>query len=127
MSAVETILVNRVASSSGRGAAGKARRRYWLFALPALALVLGIIVFPWLFTVLMSVSSWKVGENWQFVGVESYRFQQFGDGGFRIGHVCLFFCHDFNASITKEYIIGPSPAADQGQSPETCVGRRNSQ
>ena len=73
MSAVETISVNRVASSSGRGAAGKARRRYWLFALPALALVLGIIVFPWLFTVLMSVSSWKVGENWQFVGVESYR------------------------------------------------------
>ena len=26
-----------------------------------------------------------------------------------------------------EYIIGPSPAADQGQPPETCVGRRNSQ
>lgn len=49
------------------------RQRYWVFALPAVVLISAIIVFPWLFTLAMSVSSWKVGESWAFAGVENYR------------------------------------------------------
>ena len=35
-------------------------RRYWAFAVPAAAIVVAVIVFPWLFTLFMSVHDWKV-------------------------------------------------------------------
>ncbi|MGB8400380.1 MAG: sugar ABC transporter permease, partial [Bradyrhizobium sp.] len=40
---------------------------YWPFVLPALVVVLAIIIFPWLFTIWMSLHEWKVGSPTTFV------------------------------------------------------------
>src|SRR5690349_794305 len=45
---------------------------YWPFVLPALIVVLAVIVFPWLFTIWMSVNEWKVGQPITFVGLANY-------------------------------------------------------
>ncbi|WP_332694318.1 carbohydrate ABC transporter permease [Bosea sp. (in: a-proteobacteria)] len=46
--------------------------RYWLFSLPAVLLILGVIVFPWLFTLYMSTQDWKIGGGPEFVGLQNY-------------------------------------------------------
>ena len=58
-------------------------RRYWMFAVPAAAIVLLVILFPWLFTLFMSVHDWKVTGDTPYVGLANYvkmftdeRFQQ---------------------------------------------------
>ena len=48
-------------------------RRYWAFVAPGAAVVLAVIVFPWLFTVFMSVHEWAPGEGTSWVGLENYR------------------------------------------------------
>jgi multiple sugar transport system permease protein len=48
------------------------RRSYWPFVLPALVVVLAVIVFPWLFTIWMSLNEWKVGSPITFVGLSNY-------------------------------------------------------
>jgi multiple sugar transport system permease protein len=53
------------------GGAGE-RRPYALFVLPAMAIILAVIVFPWLFTLLMSVHDWKVAQPSTFVGLRNY-------------------------------------------------------
>src|ERR1041384_2608518 len=45
---------------------------YWPFVLPALVVVLAVIVFPWNFTVWMSLHEWKVGAPTTFVGLSNY-------------------------------------------------------
>src|SRR5882672_6652182 len=45
---------------------------YWPFVVPALVVVLAVIVFPWLFTIWMSLKEWKVGSPTTFVGVANY-------------------------------------------------------
>ena len=45
---------------------------YWPFVLPALVVVLAVIVFPWLFTIWMSLNEWKVGQPTVFVGLANY-------------------------------------------------------
>jgi multiple sugar transport system permease protein len=47
-------------------------RRYWLFALPAAIIVVAVIVFPWVFTLFMSVHDWKVTGDTPFVGLANY-------------------------------------------------------
>ncbi len=54
------------------GESGDIRRPYVLFALPAMAVVSAVIVFPWLFTLFMSVHEWKIGQARTFVGLENY-------------------------------------------------------
>jgi multiple sugar transport system permease protein len=46
---------------------------YWPFVLPALVVVLAIIIFPWVFTVWMSLNEWKVGAPTTFVGFANYQ------------------------------------------------------
>lgn len=48
------------------------RRRYRKMALPAAALVLIIIVAPWIFTLVMSVMRWSVGDSPQVIGFDNY-------------------------------------------------------
>jgi multiple sugar transport system permease protein len=48
------------------------RPSYWPFVLPALVVVLAIIIFPWLFTIWMSLNEWKVGSPTTFVGFSNY-------------------------------------------------------
>ena len=38
-------------------------RRYWMFAVPAAVVVAAVILFPWIFTLVMSVFDWKVSGN----------------------------------------------------------------
>jgi multiple sugar transport system permease protein len=47
-------------------------RSYWLFAVPAALVVAAVILFPWLFTLVMSVNDWKVSGNVYFVGWDNY-------------------------------------------------------
>lgn len=47
-------------------------RRYWIFALPAAIIVAAVILFPWIFSVVMSVFTWKVSGNAYFVGLDNY-------------------------------------------------------
>jgi multiple sugar transport system permease protein len=47
-------------------------RRYWTFAAPAAAVVLLVILFPWVFTLFMSVHDWKVSGSTSFVGFANY-------------------------------------------------------
>jgi multiple sugar transport system permease protein len=45
---------------------------YWPFIVPALVVVLAVIVFPWVFTIWMSLNEWKVGSPTTFVGLSNY-------------------------------------------------------
>jgi multiple sugar transport system permease protein len=47
-------------------------RRYWVFAVPAALVVLLVILFPWIFTLFMSVHDWKVSGDTPFVGMANY-------------------------------------------------------
>lgn len=46
--------------------------RYWLFSFPAVALILTVIVFPWLFTLYMATQDWKIGGGPEFVGLQNF-------------------------------------------------------
>ena len=47
-------------------------RKYWLFALPGVAVTATVIVFPWIFTLWMSVHDWKVTGDHAFIGLGNY-------------------------------------------------------
>jgi multiple sugar transport system permease protein len=47
-------------------------RHYWAFAVPAAAVVLLVILFPWIFTIFMSLHDWKVTGATPFVGLTNY-------------------------------------------------------
>jgi len=45
---------------------------YWPFVLPALLVVLAVIIFPWAYTIWMSLHEWKVGSAPTFIGLSNY-------------------------------------------------------
>jgi len=47
-------------------------RQYWPFVVPAGLIVFAVILFPWLFTLFMSVHDWKVTGGISFVGFANY-------------------------------------------------------
>ncbi len=56
-----------------RARRGKAyARRYMRFALPALVVVAAVIIFPWLFTIYMSLHDWQVGKPTTWIGLDNY-------------------------------------------------------
>jgi multiple sugar transport system permease protein len=67
-------LAESTALTEGVGAPARAWRRpsYWPFIIPALVIVIGVIVFPWAFTIWMSLNEWKVGAPTTFVGLANY-------------------------------------------------------
>jgi multiple sugar transport system permease protein len=48
------------------------RRPYLRFIMPAMAIVLAVIIFPWIFTLYMSAHDWKVTGTRTFVGLANY-------------------------------------------------------
>ncbi len=66
---VTTATATEVPVNSGPRAYG---RRYWVFAVPAAMVVLLVILFPWMFTLFMSVHEWKVTGDTPFVGLANY-------------------------------------------------------
>src|SRR3954467_8189526 len=65
---------DRVDANAGGAAPADELRpvSYWPFVLPALIVVLAVIVFPWVFTIWMSLHEWKVGSPTTFVGLSNY-------------------------------------------------------
>jgi multiple sugar transport system permease protein len=47
-------------------------RKYWRFAIPAVVVVGAVIVFPWAFTLWMSVQDWKPTGGTSFAGLANY-------------------------------------------------------
>ena len=43
-----------------------------MFAVPAALVVAAVIIFPWFFTLFMSVHEWKVSGNVYYVGLTNY-------------------------------------------------------
>jgi len=71
----EQLPVPAVVMSRSRVIGGRAyarRGKYVLFIVPALILVLAVIIFPWIFTVWMSVHDWDIGMERSFLGLENY-------------------------------------------------------
>jgi len=54
------------------GASGAQGRPYVLFSLPAMIIVAAVIVFPWLFTIFMSLQDWRLAEASTFAGLSNY-------------------------------------------------------
>lgn len=48
------------------------RGRYLLFVVPAIVVTLAVIIFPWLYTIYMSVHDWQVGMPRIYIGLENY-------------------------------------------------------
>jgi multiple sugar transport system permease protein len=55
-----------------KGGTYRRRWRYLLFALPAAVVVFAVIVFPWVFTLYMSLHDWPVVGSTFFVGLDNY-------------------------------------------------------
>jgi multiple sugar transport system permease protein len=47
-------------------------RRYWPFVVPAGVVVAAVIVFPWVFTLYMSVHDWHIGGGMSWAGLANY-------------------------------------------------------
>jgi multiple sugar transport system permease protein len=47
-------------------------RHHWMFTVPAALVVAAVIVFPWIFTLYMSVHDWKVSGTVPCVGLANY-------------------------------------------------------
>jgi multiple sugar transport system permease protein len=71
---VSTLTESTPAAASSDVAPGREWRppSYWPFVIPALVVVLGVIIFPWIFTIWMSLNEWKVGSPTTFVGFANY-------------------------------------------------------
>jgi len=54
------------------GFLARRRRSYYFFIAPALVVIGAVIVFPWLFTLWMSVFDWKIGSAAHFVGLANF-------------------------------------------------------
>lgn len=47
-------------------------RQYWPFIVPAGVVVFAVLLFPWLFTLFMSVHDWHIGGDRSFAGLDNY-------------------------------------------------------
>jgi multiple sugar transport system permease protein len=71
---VSTALPASVAApAGGTGLRGRNyARQYWPFLVPAGVVVAAVIVFPWVFTLYMSVHQWQVGGDVTWAGMANY-------------------------------------------------------
>jgi len=75
------------AAAQSGAAADTARRKRayarhdWPFVVPAAVVVVAVIVFPWAFTLWMSLQEWKLGAGRSFVGLANYE-RLFSDARF---------------------------------------------
>jgi multiple sugar transport system permease protein len=66
------VTASAAAAAPRPGFLARRRRSYYLFTVPALLVVGAVIIFPWLFTVWMSLFDWTIGSIARFVGLENY-------------------------------------------------------
>jgi multiple sugar transport system permease protein len=98
--------------ATGAGLAGTARagprrtgvkRRYWVFAMPAVAVIAAVIVFPWGFTAWMSVNDWKLTGDVAFVGLDNF-LTLFTDA--RVGESILHTLYFTLLAVTIPIVLG---------------------
>jgi multiple sugar transport system permease protein len=82
---------DRATQPGAQEMAGWERPSYWPFIAPALTVVLAVIIFPWAYTIWMSLHEWKVGSQPAFVGLANY-IRLPSDARFveSIGHTLLY-------------------------------------
>jgi multiple sugar transport system permease protein len=61
-----------LATRGSRSADDRRRRSYVAFIWPALLVCTAVIIFPWLFTIWMSLNDWHIGSERVFIGLENY-------------------------------------------------------
>ena len=59
--------------SRGTRFLARRRRSYFLFIVPALAVIGAVIIFPWVYTLWMSAFDWTIGSTAHFVGFGNYQ------------------------------------------------------
>jgi len=62
----------RTETGSKRSKPSRLAPNYWPFVVPALIVIGAVIVFPWVFTLWMSVNSWTLGQAQTFAGLDNY-------------------------------------------------------
>lgn len=70
-----SVSIENAAGGAKAREAGKHNRlapNYWPFVIPALVAIAAVIVFPWVFTLWMSVNQWTLGQSQSFVGFDNY-------------------------------------------------------
>lgn len=94
-----------VAASPKKGK--RLRPSYWPFLIPALVVVVGVILFPWAFTLWMSANEWRVGEDHRFVGLANY-VRLINDARFweSMGHMAVYTI----LSVVGPLILGTAAA-----------------
>jgi multiple sugar transport system permease protein len=60
------------ATKAKRSKPSRLAPNYWPFVIPALVVISAVIVFPWVFTLWMSVHSWTLGQEQTFTGLDNY-------------------------------------------------------
>ncbi|NSY43943.1 sugar ABC transporter permease [Agrobacterium tumefaciens] len=60
------------ASRKERSRLARLAPNYWPFVIPALVVISAVIVFPWVFTLWMSVHRWTLGQEQSFIGFDNY-------------------------------------------------------
>ena len=70
MSSTSVAAVGSVRARARRGT--NYARRYWLFAAPAALIVLAVILFPWAFTLLISLNNWDPAGGASWAGLSNY-------------------------------------------------------
>jgi multiple sugar transport system permease protein len=71
MTAIAERQPSKVAAAAPRKGADR-KRSYWPFVVPAIVVVSSVIVFPWAFTIWMSLHEWNPGGTRLFVGLSNY-------------------------------------------------------
>jgi multiple sugar transport system permease protein len=74
MTASSNAAVPMASEQAARLARGRRNyaRQYWPFVVPAGVIVSAVIIFPWAFTLFMSVHEWKVTGSTSFTGLANY-------------------------------------------------------
>jgi multiple sugar transport system permease protein len=68
-----TVAGNRGGNTSRRATSSYGRRnKYLVFVVPALVVIVAVIIFPWIFTVFMSLHDWQVASPRRWVGLDNY-------------------------------------------------------
>ncbi|WP_037085665.1 carbohydrate ABC transporter permease [Neorhizobium vignae] len=62
----------RTETANKRSKPNRLAPNYWPFVVPALIVIGAVIVFPWVFTLWMSVNSWTLGQEQTFAGLDNY-------------------------------------------------------
>ena len=99
-------------AGASRAEAAAARRRnyarqYWPFIVPAGLVVFAVILFPWLFTLFMSVHDFHIGGERTFVGLQNY-LRMLGDD--RFGWAVLRTLYFTAASVLLPVLLGVAAA-----------------